>query len=179
MEDGPQRTAEIDPMMLIEAVVLDRDDGLPQFLRDSVQWDGGPVFPVETGDQLVVGAVDTRRLIGRRIQARDVRQPAVECQRHTRHHTGPRDHQREEHREGDQSDAHPSHAVRRQLRSPPWSPGADRLQSLAVDLHRGLPRSLGLLPHPLGMFSRLAAPVVHQTGLIVPRYPGGTPRRRH
>src|SRR5439155_26800757 len=35
-------------------------------------------------------------------------------------------------------------------------------------LQRGLLRPLGLLPHPLGVFSCLAAPVIHQTGFIVP-----------
>src|SRR5213594_2931788 len=45
---------------------------------------------------------------------------------------------------------------------------ADRLQGLAVGFQRGLLRPLGLLPHPLGVFSGLAAPVIHQTGFIVP-----------
>src|SRR5439155_22586476 len=96
------------------------------------------------------------------------RQLAVKGQGHAGHDAGARHHQADKHCEGDQTGAPPSLAIRRQLRPQLRSACADRLQGLAVGLQRGLLRPLGLLPHPLGVFSCLATPVIHQTAFIVP-----------
>ena len=60
--EGTQRAPQVEGAVLVEAVVLDRDDRLHHRARDRLERDVDPVLVVEGGDQVAVDVVDARLL---------------------------------------------------------------------------------------------------------------------